>query len=517
MIVAWKKWCGKLQFLITFMEPLAEDGGVVVWIALDRNSEISLERQIYQEIRRMILGGRLAEGEKLPSTRSLSAELAVSRNTVIGAYSQLIAEGYLQSLHGSGTMVTEGLCYEELAEEISRHAVGRQKNVAVCSPSLLVQQQSTGCGDSNQAEKIIDFCTGIPALEYFPGREWGRLYREVCDTISAAAYGYGETFGVCELRKSIAEYMYRLRGIDCPFERIMITTGATQGLSLIARALGCSGKKVLLEDPTHSGLREVICMAGCQIEGIPVDEQGMCTGRLPDSEDVAFIYVTPSHQYPLGSVMSIARRLELIRYAEQHDCYIVEDDYDGEFRYEGQPVSSLYELKPERVIYLGSFSKILAPALRLGFMMLPGQLLDRCARIKMYSDVNTDVLGQYVLNLFIQRGGFVRHIWKMKKLYSRKRKLLLRELEASFPDGFSVLGHATGLHVVIKFHKLCFDKSTERDLLARGIGIHRLEQYYMFQARTGKQEIIMGYAHLNDEDIIKGIRVLKDYFMPDSR
>ncbi|MGM9580238.1 MAG: PLP-dependent aminotransferase family protein [Anaerovibrio sp.] len=483
-----------------------------MWITLDRNSEISLERQIYQAIRHMILGGRLAEGEKLPSTRRLSSELAVSRNTVIGAYSQLIAEGYLQSLHGFGTMVAEGLCYEELAEEISRHVADRQKNVSVCSRGKVSEKNIAAPAAGRHAEKIIDFCTGIPALEYFPGREWGRLYREVCDTIPAAAYGYGKTFGVGELRESIAEYMYRLRGMDCPAERIMITTGATQGLSLISRALGSEGKKVLLEEPTHKGLREVIRMAGCRVEGIPVDEHGMCTSNLPDSEDIGFIYVTPSHQYPLGSVMSIARRLELIRYAEQHDCYIVEDDYDGEFRYEGQPVSSLYELKPERVIYLGSFSKILAPALRLGFMMLPGQMLDKCARIKMYSDVNTDVLGQYVLNLFIQRGGFARHIWKMKKLYSRKRKLLLRELSASFPDGFSVLGHATGLHVVIKFHKHSFDSSTERDLLARGVGIHRLAPFYMSGGGAGSHEIVMGYAHLPDEDIIKGIKVLKDYF-----
>ncbi|MGM9539730.1 PLP-dependent aminotransferase family protein, partial [Anaerovibrio sp.] len=466
--------------------------------------------------------------------------LAVSRNTVIGAYSQLIAEGYLQSLHGSGTMVAEGLCNEEIAEEISRHASGRQKNAAVysrgqaeakntaavysrgqaetkntaavCSRGQAEAKNTAASVADMQAEKIIDFCTGIPALEYFPGREWGRLYREVCDTIPAAAYGYGETFGVGELRESIAEYMYRLRGIDCPAERIMITTGATQGLSLISGALGSDGKKVLLEEPTHKGLREVIRMTGCQVEGITVDGHGMCTGRLPDGWEIAFIYVTPSHQYPLGSVMSIARRLELIRYAERHDCYIVEDDYDGEFRYEGQPVSSLYELKPERVIYLGSFSKILAPALRLGFMMLPQQLMDRCAKIKMYSDVNTDVLGQYVLNLFIRRGGFARHIWKMKKLYSRKRKLLLRELSASFPDGFSVLGHATGLHVVIKFHAITFDSNTEMALRQRGVGIHRLEQFYLDGNGSGRHEIIMGYAHLSDEDIIRGVQALRDYF-----
>ena len=483
-----------------------------MWIALDRNSEIPLERQIYQEIRRMILGGRLAEGEKLPSTRRLSAELAVSRNTVIGAYSQLIAEGYLKSCHGSGTMVAEGLCYEELAEEISRHVASRQKNTGVYSRVQAEAKNMAVSAAGKQAEKIIDFCTGVPALEYFPGREWGRLYREVCDTVPATAYGYGETLGVGELRESIAEYMYKLRGIDCPAERIMITTGATQGLSLISRVLGGTGKRVLLEEPTHKGLREVICMAGCQVEGIPVDEHGMCTGGLPDNEEVAFIYVTPSHQYPLGSVMSIARRLELIRYAEQHDCYIVEDDYDGEFRYEGQPVSSLYELKPERVIYLGSFSKILAPALRLGFMMLPRQLVAGCAKIKMYSDVNTDVLGQYVLNLFIRRGGFARHIWKMKKLYSRKRKLLLRELSAGFPAGFSVLGHATGLHVVIKFHKLSFDRGTEMALWEKGVGIHRLEEFYPDGDEAGKHEIIMGYAHLPDEDIIEGVKILKDYF-----
>lgn len=462
-------------------------------IVIDRQSELTLEQQIYRQIRQMILSGGLSSGYKLPSTRKLAAELKISRNTVIAAYSQLIAEGYLETFKGAGTVVADGL-----------HALD-------IIPSFK-QSQPEPERRNTAAKKQIDFRTGMPALEYFPHKEWGNLYREVCNTIPPSSYGYCRTAGVWELRESIARHLYRTRGLSCNPKQIVITSGATQGLSLISHLLKEKQKTVLIEEPTHAGLREVITLAGCCIEGIQVDKNGLCTELLQGKKNISFIYTTPSHQYPIGGVLPIQRRLELIRYAEQNDCYIVKDDYDGEFRYEEQPVSSLYELSPQRVIYLGSFSKILSPALRLGFMILPEKLLHPCKKLKMYSDVHTDALSQHTLAKFMQAGSLEKHIWKMKKLYSRKRSLLLNELARHFPHEFRILGQATGLHIIVQFQNLIFTEETEKILQDKGVRIYRTEAFYLNKSLFHNNEIIMGYSHLSAEEIVKGIDIISNHF-----
>lgn len=464
-----------------------------MWIIIDRNSDLTLERQIYMQIRKMILSGGLASGDKLPSTRKLSTELSVSRNTVIEAYSQLIAEGYLKTFKGSGTVVADGL-----------HALD-------IVPSF-VQNQPLRQDKKPRFDGQIDFRTGVPALEYFPYKEWGTLYREVCNTIPASSYGYCGTAGVWELRETISKYLYRTRGLSCDPSQIVIISGATQGLSLISHLLKEEHKKVLVEDPTHAGLREVITSAGCSVKGIAADENGLRTDLLKGKTGVSFIYTTPSHQYPMGGVLPIQRRLELVRYAKENDCYIVEDDYDSEFRYEGQPVSSLYELKPQRVIYLGSFSKVLAPALRLGFMILPEKLRRPCRKLKMYTDVHTDTLSQYTLAKFMQTGGFEKHIWKMKKLYGRRRSQLIDELSRHFPNEFFILGHATGLHLVVQFQNLVFTEETEKELWDEGVRIYRPEPFCLNKTLAHNNEIIMGYSHLSAEKIAKGVEIIKRYF-----
>lgn len=227
---------------------------------------------------------------------------------------------------------------------------------------------------------------------------------------------------------------------------------------------------------------------------------------------MSFIYTTPSHQYPMGGVLPIRRRLELVRYAEQKDCYIVEDDYDSEFRYEGQPVSSLYELKPQRVIYLGSFSKVLAPALRLGFMILPDKLLRPCKTLKKYSDVHTDVLGQYALAEFMQTGRFEKYVWKMKKLYGRKREKLIDELSRYFSSNeFCILGQATGLHLVVRFQNITFTQETEKSLRDKGVCIYRPETFYLNKKLANNNDIIMGYSHLSCEEITTGVGIIGNW------
>lgn len=466
-----------------------------MWITIEReNNGVSLSRQIYDKIRTMIFNGELAAGQKLPSSRALSQQLGVSRNTVLEVYNQMIAEGYLEAFHGSGTVVAEGLKCETLPD---RRICGKR-----------------GAREEENGGIAFDFSTGVPALKLFPQKEWGRLYQNICSSLPSTAYGYCSESGVWKLRESIAEYLFRSRGITCDPEHIMITSGSTQGLSLISNLLKKDRKKVFIEEPSHPGLRSVITSAGCPIEPIPTDNQGIHTGSMRPGQDVSFIYTTPSHQYPLGSILSIRRRLSLIRYAEENNCYIVEDDYDSEFRYEGQPVSSLYELNPERVIYIGSFSKILSPAIRLGFMILPDKLLSPCRTLKTYSDVHTDALTQYTLAEFIRSGQLERHIWKMKKYYSRNRNHMLQELTGQFPGEFEILGHATGLHLVAKFHHVRFTEQLVGEIARQGVRVYPVEDYLLNKRGLHSQEILMGYSSQTLSDITEGIRILKNVIRP---
>ncbi len=457
-----------------------------MWIELERESSLTLSRQVYRQIQQMILNGGLASGSRLPSTRSLASDLSVSRNTIIEAYGQLIAEGYLQTRIGSGTVVAENLRALDISVPMQR-------------------SDAAEWNDLPPKNEMIDFRTGIPALEYFPRKEWGKLYAQVCGKISASGFGYCGVSGVWELREALAQYLYRVRGISCKAEQIIITSGSTQGLSFVAHILRDNQKIVLVENPAHPGLRKVITTAGCSIEGISADDKGLCTELLHNKRQVSFIYTTPSHQYPMGGILPIQRRLELVRYAEQNECYVVEDDYDSEFRYEGQPVGSLYELNPQRVIYCGSFSKILAPALRLGFMVLPQELLQTCKRLKTYSDVHSDALSQYALAQFIRTGAFEKHIWKMKKYYARNRNILLKELSNHFPGQFNILGHATGLHLVVHFLDKRFTKEIVNKIANNGVRVYPLGSFFIRKEPEHNDKIILGYSHLTPDKITEGI------------
>lgn len=564
-----------------------------MWITLDAASELPLLRQLYDRIKQLILHGELVAGAKLPSSRALSAELSVSRNTVLEAYDQLLAEGYLETRHGSGTVVARGITAldrpggAEFAEngkaELPEHSEPPSSRNKVPS--------------SDEPPDIVNFRSGIPALEEFPQQEWARTYQRSCAALPASAFRYCEPAGVWELREAITRYLFRSRGIRCNPRRVMITSGSTQGLAvfsqLLSRALAqplatrlptnlvtdlatdpdtrlftlsatqlvthlatdthldrrhypqnSGGHRteraaVLVEDPVHRGLLEVVARSGYRVVGVKVDDHGLDTSLLeplalgtlrpdglgssgpnaldsgntehtPHSSRIAYIYTTPSHQYPMGGILPIQRRMALLDFAHKANCYVVEDDYDSEFRYEGLPVSSLYELDPERVVYLGSFSKILAPALRLGFALLPEALLEAWKPEKMYLDVHTDALSQYALAAFINNGGLEKHIWKMKKLYKRKREHLVKTLSHYFQDSFEIKGQAAGLHVVAGFSGIQFTDPLLRDLLEHGVKVVPVEKYSLNGNGEHSHQIILGYAHLSLEEITRGVRILSE-------
>ena len=468
-----------------------------MWLTLDDQSPLSLNRQICSQIRALILRGDLPAGHRLPSTRQLGKDIGVARSTVMEAYDQLLAEGYLESRGGSGTSVAPGI----------RPQPQHQGDPAPAGQAHSVRSESS------DPPGMVNFQSGIPALEHFPAGDWGRLYRQCCESLPASALRYSSPAGVDELREAVAGWLLRMRGLRADPGQIMITTGATQGLRLVARLLNRPNALAAVEDPVHRGLVEVIARAGYSVEGIAADAQGMKTDRLhrlPEdhASRCAFVYVTPSHQYPTGGILSAPRRQTLVEFAQNRNCMLVEDDYDGEFRFEGAPISALRELAPERVIYIGSFSKILAPALRIGFAVVPAALVPRWIEEKQFTDVHTDALTQRTLASFIASGALERHIWKMCKLYKRKRLFLLQCLRQQFGSGFTASGQAAGLHMIAEFKGILF---TDQVLAAmRGQGVRAVPVEYHSLCRNGAHahQLILGYAHLSEQAIGRGVAAL---------
>ncbi len=459
-----------------------------MWLTVDKNSSDSLMRQVYGQIKSMILEGRLPADSKLPSTRWLSKDLGISRNVILEAYDQLMAEGYIEGKHGSGTVVAKDLYFE-------KSKIAHEENLLEAG------------GESFHSD-VIDFRSGIPALDLFPKKEWGRLYNNICSYGPSEAFRYCEPAGSMELRQALSRYLFRVRGICCSPEQIMIVSGATQGLSLISKVLYRPGAEVIVEDPLHPGLLNVILSNNYSINPIQADSSGMKTDMLKIINKAGFIYVTPSHQFPLGGILPIQRRIELVKFAQRNDCYIIEDDYDSEYRFEGAPISSLYELEPNKVIYIGSFSKILAPSIRLGYMILPYSLIPRYLKAKMYSDVHTETLTQLVLAHFINDGKLEKHIWKMKKEYLKKRQAVIDNLNINFPNSYTVKGHAAGLHLIAEFDDVIFTEELLSKIANEKVKVYPVEGYAINKG-SHCNKILLGYGHLSIKEIEDGIGRIK--------
>ncbi|UUZ79340.1 PLP-dependent aminotransferase family protein [Paenibacillus sp. P26] len=378
-------------------------------IALQRESEIPMKRQIYQAPRERILNGELKAGEALPSTRELAKELKVSRNTINEAYDMLIVEGYVLSRRGAPTRVAEGLNLQTKPE-------GLPLSGAPAAPSL-----------------SADFRTGQPDLRRFPRYLWQQILLKTFQELTSDQFGYTGPQGLPRLREEIAAWSLRSKGLTVDARDIFITAGATHALHLIADLLYREDHEILVEDPCNIGMLQVFLNKGYPVARVPVDTQGLQTEYL-DGRRACAVYVTPSHQFPLGGILPAGRRAALIRFARDHDIYIVEDDYDSEFRYYGDPVAPLYTMDPGRVIYVGTFSKVLFPALRIGYAVLPRKLQSRWRNLRTHTDVQNPPFDQAALAEFLHSRKFDRHIGKMRKLYGERRQVLLSALEAYFGD-----------------------------------------------------------------------------------
>ncbi|MPM10544.1 HTH-type transcriptional regulatory protein GabR [bioreactor metagenome] len=456
-------------------------------IELDRKSEIQLWRQTYQALKSLMLCGQLKAGEALPSTRQLAKELSVSRNTVCEAYDLLISEGYVISRQGSPTRVADGLCIQAS------------------------EQATTSSGtDSRIGPPItVSFQTGRPDLKQFPRFLWQQLMNKACDRLPLEAFGYTGPQGLPELREEIAAWLFRSRGLKISPDDIFVTAGATHGLHIIADILCEESKNILMEDPCHKGMLDTFINKGCTIVPIPADADGMQTDYLSKCGRKGPIYVTPSHQFPLGGILPAARRTALIHFARENDLYIIEDDYDSEFRYSGESIAPLYTMDPQRVIYVGTFSKAVFPALRIGYVILPYKIQPQWRNLRTHTDVQNPPFEQAALSEFFRSRKLDRHIRKMRRIYGQRRQVLLQSLEAVFGRECTAYGDSAGLHVAIDFPGRRFDGAFMKNCLINGLYITPLESHCIEKGRHLSM-LLMGYGHLEPDEIKRGVALLSD-------
>lgn len=459
-----------------------------MYINIDKHSPTPMIKQLYQQIKTMILNGDLKSNERLIASRKLAEELGISRIVVVEAYEMLTTEGYTYSKKGSGTYVSDAIA-------ISRPTVKQPKNVP----------NEPWFDDTDYA---ISFRTGLAALEEFPRSKWHNSVKEAIFSMTDREFGYNIIHGHPEFRKTLADYLYKSRGIRCHEDQIMITTGAVQGLFLLFQYFKNIEGKMMIEDPLNRTIREMLAFNGIDSIFQPVDSQGLDPSDFPTDENISCILATPSHQYPLGGSLPISRRIDLIRYARKHNCYIIEDDYDSEYRYDKGPVESLHELDADRVIYLGSFSKVLTPSIRIGYMVLPEELINPVFSTKRLVDIHCPTINQLAMKHFIEAGHLNQHLSKMKKIYSKRRQSLIKYLKDAFGDAITILGAETGIHLVAEFKDIIFTDDLVEAIGQKGVYILRVSDHSSFP-EDHMNQLILGYGNLNEKTLNKGVQIIK--------
>jgi GntR family transcriptional regulator/MocR family aminotransferase len=476
-------------------------------IDIDPRSSLPLFRQIYNGIRSAILEGRLRPGERLPATRMIAGELGVSRNTALAAFDQLLSEGYLEGRTGSGTYVTEHLP-EHLLQ--AAPASGRTAGSTATRRELsrYGKMIAGAHGGISGMPDLRPFQSRGPALDAFPFDIWERIATRHIRGLSRRFFSYGDPAGYTPLRIAVADYLRSARAVRCTPEQVIIVAGAQQGIDLAARVLLDPGDRVLVEDPGYLGTRGALKAVGAEVIPVPTDAEGfrIDVGR-ERGPDARMVCVTPSHNYPLGVVMSLARRLELLEWAGQAGAWIVEDDYDSEYRYGGRPISSLQGLDAsDRVIYVGTFSKVLFPGLRLGYLVVPDDLVAAMSAARASADRHGPTLESAITATFIEEGHFARHIRRMRVLYRERQTMLVELARKELKGLLEVSPSDAGMHLIGWLPEGADDREATRRAAEEGVLVHSLSAYTIREKlRPG---LILGYTHFDERTMRRGIRGL---------
>jgi GntR family transcriptional regulator/MocR family aminotransferase len=448
-------------------------------IELDRASSIPLYRQLYLQIRKQILSGRIQGGVRLPSTRTLSKELEVSRITLLNAFDQLIAEGFLASRTGAGTYVGNEWDNRGIADDQQQRQPPRLSNL---SQSMLSLRSNHFRGVSYAgwaAGSPTSFLPSHSAYDAFPQPVWKRLMNRHLHKPTKAMLGYGELQGLQALRTAIAEYVFDARGIDCSAEQVVIVSGAQQAFNLLGMLLLNPQDSVWMEDPGHIAARIALQAQGGLVVPLRIDEQGIDIQQgLAQCPDARLVFTTPSRQHPLGVTMSYARRQALIDWAASNQSWIIEDDCDSEFRYSGRPLPALYAMDQwARVIYVGTFSKVLFPSLRLGYVILPHALIEPFCTLRAVMDRSPPTLLQAVTADFMGEGHFLGHIRRMRALYQARQQALVEQLQQRLGGFFKITPVEAGMHLIAWLPPELDDDAIAKELATHNIHTYALSDY----------------------------------------
>jgi GntR family transcriptional regulator/MocR family aminotransferase len=478
-------------------------------IALDFRTRIPMYRQLYEWFRKSILNGQMRPGQRVPSTRSLANELNISRIPVLNAYEQLLAEGYVETFVGAGTCVAASIPDDAPRPRTNKSREGPQGQER--GPRRLSRRGDALARIPAQSwlDNLGAFRVSLPALDHFPFGVWSKLVAKHSRNPSKGIMAYGDAMGNPAFRAGIAEYLGAVRGVRCQASQILVTTGSQQALQLSAQVLLDPRDCVAMEEPGYPSARQAFVTAGAQILPVSVDDDGMNVSALiRGSRTVRAVYVTPSHQYPMGMTMGATRRMLLLNWAARTGAWIIEDDYDSEFRFGSRPIASLQGLDTDgRVIYVGTFSKVMFPALRLGYVVVPKDLVPAFSAARDAADVFSSTLYQVVLTDFIREGHFARHIRRMRMLYMERRRVLMKAIQMQMGDTLEVIGAEAGMHLVGLLRPGVDDVTVAKKAGERGISATPLSSCYTKSPVRGG--LILGYGGVNSQQIYEGIRKLK--------
>jgi GntR family transcriptional regulator/MocR family aminotransferase len=458
---------------------MGTNSGPELLLALDREARRPLRAQLEDGLRDAVRSGRLPARARLPATRVLAADLGVSRRLVVDAYAQLLAEGYLLAKPGAGTFVAE--------------------TAGVPAESRI---------EPTEGAPVFDFFPGYPDLATFPRSAWLRAMREVLRAAPDRDFGYPDPRGAPELRAAIVAHLRRVRGVVADASSIVVCSGAAQGFALLARALG--GPRIAVEDPGLPPHRAILAAHGASLMALPVDDEGARVSELASlaraGGRIDAVLVTPAHQSPTGVALAPSRRAALLSWAGETEGVIVEDDYDAEYRYDRPPLAAMQGLAPDRVVYMGTVSKTLAPALRLGWLVLPARLLDAVVGAKVLADGGSPTLDQLALARLMESGAYDRHMRVARRSYRARRDALVLALVRHLPRA-RVTGLAAGLHAIVRLDRAVDGLEIVSSARRRSVGVYPLGYAYM-QVRPLDDGLILGYANLTEPAIEEGIRRL---------
>ena len=473
-------------------------------LPIDRSLRVPLHQQIYDGLRRAILDGLLRPGQRVPSTRALAIELEVSRLPVLTAYEQLLHEGYLEGRVGSGTFVSTALPDDALRSiPIGRGSIARRS--AAPAPARPSRQPVARTRDEGG---LRSFRVSLPALDAFPHATWARLVARHAHALTPSLMAYGDPAGLGALRSAIAEHLRTARAVRCEAEQVLIVSGSQAALRLCAAVLLSPSDRVAIEEPGYLGARMALQTSGAELVPVPVDDEGLDVAALgARGARVRAAYVTPSHQYPLGASMTAARRLALLDWAERRGAWLIEDDYDSEYRYVSRPLGALQGMDAHgRVLYVGTFSKVLFPALRVGYLVVPPSLWSAFVDAREALDIFSPTLYQLALVDFLREGHFARHLRRMRALYLRRREALLDGLARHCDGDITVHNADAGLHFATFLRAGVDDVAVLERMSERGLTATALSTCYA--GATRRHGLLLGFGGSDERRIVKATRTL---------